>query len=223
MDGTHRDPGTLTAPRGRVLLATGHTVAHLIRKRETRSSMQPTIHLDTTDTPLGRIWVAADGRALLRVLLNGDPSPERLEQELVRTYGPLAFRHGGEIPACFAQELAAYLQGEIRSFRTPVRPHGTPFQKRVWKVLARIPYGETRTYGWVARGAGIPGGARAVGQANARNPVPLLVPCHRVVAADGTLGGFSSGLRVKRFLLDLERHTVAALPPGRTARGACDA
>jgi len=177
------------------------------------------IYLDKVQTPLGRIWVAGDDQAVLRVLLNGDRDPERLKLALVQRYGRVAFRPGGDIPGRFAQELAAYFQGALRSFRTPIRPHGTPFQKRVWDVLTRIPFGETRTYGWVARCAGAPGGARAVGQANARNPLPLLVPCHRVVAADGTLGGFTPGLQVKRFLLDLEQHTVAGVSPEKPQGG----
>ncbi len=163
------------------------------------------IYVDSLNTPLGRIRVAGDDRALLRVLLPCDHGRERLNLELTRAYAPLEIRDGGEIPSRFLEELARYFQGKLVSFQTPVRPHGTPFQKRVWKILTRIPSGETRSYGWVAGRAGIPGGARAVGQANARNPLPIVVPCHRVVAADGKLGGFSSGVEQKRFLLRLEQ------------------
>jgi len=171
------------------------------------------IYLDEIETPLGRIGVAGDDRAVLRVLLPGPQGLAWLKQELLRVCGPVEFKRGGEIPGRFSEELAGYFQGTLFTFRTPVRVQGTPFQERVWEILSRIPYGETRTYGWVARCAGTPGGARAVGQANARNPLPLVVPCHRVVAANGRLGGFSSGRDQKRFLLALEQRTHA---PART-------
>jgi methylated-DNA-[protein]-cysteine S-methyltransferase len=163
------------------------------------------IYVSGMNSPLGRIRVAGDDRALLRVLLPCANGRERLTQELARVYGPVDLQHDGEIPSLFLEELSRYFQGKFVTFRTPVRPHGTAFQKRVWKILARIPYGETRSYGWVAKKAGVPGGARAVGQANARNPVPIMVPCHRVVAGDGTLGGFSSGVEHKKLLLRMEK------------------
>jgi methylated-DNA-[protein]-cysteine S-methyltransferase len=104
----------------------------------------------------------------------------------------------------FLEELSRYFQGDLFSFQTPVNPQGTPFQKKVWRVLAGIPYGETRSYGWVAVQSGVPAGARAVGQANRRNPLPLIVPCHRVISADGGIGGYSSGTARKRWLLRWE-------------------
>ncbi len=103
-----------------------------------------------------------------------------------------------------AQELEQYLAGRRTAFTVPVRPHGTAFDHRVWDVVARIPYGETVTYGEVASAIGNPKAARAVGSANGRNPIPIIVPCHRVVAAGGRLGGYGGGLPLKRRLLDLE-------------------
>ena len=103
-----------------------------------------------------------------------------------------------------ATEIAGYLAGAVRAFTVPVSADGTAFQKAVWAELARIPYGKRRTYGEIAAKLGRPRGARAVGAACGANPVPILVPCHRVVASGGGLGGFSAGLAVKRRLLDLE-------------------
>lgn len=182
--------------------------------------MATAVYLQKTDSPLGPIWAAATDRALLRVLLPGtEETPEQMERGIARSSDPTSFLAGGQILARFAEELAAYFQGNLLAFRTPAEPQGTPFQQRVWKVLTRIPYGRTRSYGWVAWRAGVPGGARAVGQANARNPVPLIVPCHRVVAADGSLGGFSSGLQIKRFLLDLERRAAEAVRAAEERKG----
>ncbi len=104
-----------------------------------------------------------------------------------------------------AAKLSAYLRGERRSLPVRFRPQaGTDFQRRVWKATQAIPYGQVRSYGWIAERIGSPGAARAVGQALGHNPLPLLVPCHRVVAAGGTLGGFTGGLDLKRKLLRLE-------------------
>lgn len=111
----------------------------------------------------------------------------------------------------FFAELRAYLRGELREFRVPLDldDQGTPFQRSVWSALRHIPYGELISYGDLARRVGRPGGARAVGQANGRNPIPIVVPCHRVVASGGGLGGFSAGLPVKRHLLAIEGARVA--------------
>lgn len=110
--------------------------------------------------------------------------------------------------AAVSCQLAEYLAGRRREFDLPLGAHGTPFQKRVWSALRRIPYGETRSYVDVARAAGSPKGARAVGMANHDNPIAIVVPCHRVIAADGSLGGYAGGLDLKRKLLDLEAATA---------------
>jgi len=164
------------------------------------------IHVDSLRTPLGRIWAAAGERALLRVLLPGSGGRDRLLRDLAGSHGRVRIAGRNALTAGFFEELNAYFQRKLFVFSTPVAPQGTDFQQRVWQALRGIPYGETRSYGSVAGQVGLPrGGARAVGQANARNPVPIIVPCHRVVASDGGLGGFSSGLDHKRRLLRLER------------------
>lgn len=107
-------------------------------------------------------------------------------------------------------ELDAYFERRLRSFSIPVTAPGTPFQALVWQALSEIPYGETRSYGEVARAIGSPNASRAVGTANGVNRIAIVVPCHRVVNADGSLGGYGGGLERKRALLELE----GALPPG---------
>jgi methylated-DNA-[protein]-cysteine S-methyltransferase len=102
-------------------------------------------------------------------------------------------------------QLDAYFAGRRRDFDVRLAPEGTPFQLRVWAALCEIPYGETISYAELARRIGNPNAVRAVGAANGRNPLPIVVPCHRVVGADGSLVGFGGGLDVKRALLDLER------------------
>jgi methylated-DNA-[protein]-cysteine S-methyltransferase len=107
--------------------------------------------------------------------------------------------------AAAAAQLEAYFAGELTTFDLPLAPHGTAFQQRVWSALRDIPYGETESYGALAQRIGSPGASRAVGLANGRNPIGIVVPCHRVVGADGSLTGYGGGLPRKRFLLDLER------------------
>jgi methylated-DNA-[protein]-cysteine S-methyltransferase len=102
-------------------------------------------------------------------------------------------------------ELDRYFAGRLRAFSVPVEPAGTPFQRRVWEALRQIPYGDTVSYLALATRLGTPKAVRAVGLANGANPIPIIIPCHRVVGADGSLVGFGGGLAVKRALLDLEQ------------------
>jgi methylated-DNA-[protein]-cysteine S-methyltransferase len=107
--------------------------------------------------------------------------------------------------ASVAEQLAAYFAGDLTEFDMPLHLHGTPFQQRVWEALQEIPYGETTTYGELAVEIGRPSASRAVGLANGRNPVSVIVPCHRVVGSTGSLTGYGGGLDRKRYLLDFER------------------
>lgn len=122
----------------------------------------------------------------------------------------VAFGDRGSGTACplleqAAAELAAYFAGQLRTFTVPLAPMGTDFQQRVWAALREIPYGGTATYGEIAARVGNPRACRAVGQANNRNPIPILIPCHRVIGAGGQLTGYAGGLDVKQKLLALER------------------
>lgn len=103
------------------------------------------------------------------------------------------------------EELQEYFTGRRHSFDVPLAPSGTSFQQCVWNALCQIPYGQTRTYGEIAKMAGNPKASRAVGMANHRNPILILIPCHRVIGADGSLTGYAAGLEIKKYLLQLEK------------------
>jgi len=153
------------------------------------------------DSPLGRMAVAATARGVVRVALPGDA--KALDEVASRTV-PAADPEAEAMAGRAERELAEYLAGRRRTFAVRVSLGAlSPFRLAVSRALRRVPYGRTVTYGELARRAGRPGAARAVGQAMARNPVPILVPCHRVVAAAG-LGGFGGGAALKRRLLALE-------------------
>ncbi len=140
------------------------------------------------ETAVVDLAVVAVGDVVHRIEFNGSASRDPT--------GPFEIR--------VAKELKEYCVGQRREFSFGVSALGTPFFSAVWDQLRRIPFGETRTYGEIAAALGQPGAARAVGSANHHNPVPLVIPCHRVVAADGTLGGFGGGVELKRQLLELE-------------------
>ncbi len=143
------------------------------------------------DTPLGQMALAEESGALTRLFLPGEGILRLVSRET-----PLLSKG--------RDEILAYLRGERRSFDLPLDPMGTPFQQTVWAELRRIPYGETRSYAQVAAGIGKPKAVRAVGQANHRNPLPIFIPCHRVIGASGKLTGYGGGLDLKEKLLELE-------------------
>lgn len=106
------------------------------------------------------------------------------------------------------RQLLLYFEGERTVFDLPLNPKGTPFQEEVWKHLLKIPYGETRSYGQIAKDIGKPKAVRAVGGANHRNPISIIIPCHRVIGSDGSLTGYGGGLDIKRYLLNLEQRVL---------------
>lgn len=146
-----------------------------------------------TDTPVGPLLLAGDERALTRVYFQAGPHPFR---------PPAEWRAEPARFAAVTQELAEYFAGKRRRFTVPLAMEGSDFQRSVWRALLEIPYGETISYGELARRTGSV--ARAVGAANGANPLPVIVPCHRVIGADGSLTGFGGGLDIKRTLLELE-------------------
>jgi methylated-DNA-[protein]-cysteine S-methyltransferase len=159
------------------------------------------VHTDV-DSPIGRLTLVGEDGALVGLYLEQHrrrPAPE--------WFGPDVGSGFEDLTA----QLQEYFAGVRTDFELAIRPRGTGFERRVWDAVARIPYGRTRSYGDLARDLGDPGLAQAVGAANARNPVCIVVPCHRVVGADGSLTGYAGGLERKRFLLDLEQ------PPGDLA------
>ena len=164
-------------------------------------------YLDTAETPAGPLTFAVneDG-ALVRAHFEESNNDSDLEDEL-KADGYEEFVQDSARTARLWQEISEYYSGERHEFTVKLAASGTPWQMEVWEALRRIPFGETRSYSQVADMIGRPGAARAVGGANGCNRVPLVVPCHRVIAADGTLGGFSGGLRLKERLLEHEQRT----------------
>jgi len=160
----------------------------------------------TVETPLGTVVLVAGERAVEELWLPGTVPDETVPER--RT--PLLCRA--------EKELQEYFRGERQVFDLPVAPAGTPFQHRVWQELCRIPYGRTASYGEIARRIGLPKSSRAVGQANHRNPIPILIPCHRVIAAHGALGGYGGGLEIKIRLLKLEGTPMEVLPGTQTVK-----
>ena len=160
------------------------------------------------ESPVGPLFLAASGRGLValefdaRLLgqqtIRPNPRDLRSEGKYVR------FERSEPGLRTYVQELEEYFAGERRKFDFPLDLRGTEFQLACWRALLAIPYGETRTYADIARAVGRPQGFRAVGMANNRNPIAIVVPCHRVIASDGTLCGYGGGLDVKRKLLELE-------------------
>lgn len=151
---------------------------------------------------LGTIQIAGTSSGIVRVQLDDDG--DRMREALKQQYPDAALKRPSARLVEAGRVVRAYLAGGADPHGVPVVLPEVGFGTRVWRALRRIPYGQVRTYGALARSLRRPRAARAVGQACGRNPLPLLVPCHRVVAADRRLGGFSAGLHVKRLLLDLE-------------------
>ena len=154
-----------------------------------------TLYWHEIDSPIGRLLLAGDGTGLMHVGFQSGPRPLRPGAQWAAD--PAPFRAA-------STQLAEYFAGERRSFDLPLAPRGTAFQRHVWHALTLIPYGHTISYGELARRIGNPSASRAVGLANGANPLPIIVPCHRVIGADGSLTGFGGGLPIKRKLLALE-------------------
>ena len=163
-------------------------------------------------SPIGEILLTSDGTALTGLFMEShrggweQPAPE--------------WRRSGEPFTVVGEQLAAYFAGELTTFDVPLNAHGTPFQQRVWSALLTIPYGETVSYLEIARRIGDAKAVRAVGTANGRNPISIIVPCHRVIGASGALTGYGGGIERKRALLMLEaRHRPGLFSPFQRARG----
>ena len=157
------------------------------------------MNLYSFDTPLGRMALAEEGGAIRQLYLPGSPLP-------LMDCSPTGLLKRGQ------EQILEYLAGQRQVFDLPLAPQGTPFQQKVWEALKDIPYGQTRSYRDIAQAVGCPRGFRAVGMANHRNPIPILIPCHRVVGANGALTGYAGGLALKQALLALEERQ-----PGRNA------
>jgi len=167
-----------------------------------------TIYYDSREFPLlGRIYVAGSEQGLCFLAFPSQPVESFFEKVLARFRPHFFIQNPVPFQDLFLQ-MDRYLKGEKVEFNVPLDLQGTPFQIRVWESLKAIPYGETRSYGEIARAVHSPGAYRAVGQANHLNPVSIVVPCHRVIGSQGDLVGFGGGLPVKEKLLELERRTA---------------
>jgi methylated-DNA-[protein]-cysteine S-methyltransferase len=145
---------------------------------------------------IGRIGIAENNGKITNVYFNNDTLPE--DMKICET----------SILKEAAKQLEKYLAGKLTGFSLPLSPEGTAFMKQVWSNLCGIPYGKTATYGDIASKVGSPRAARAVGLANNRNPIPIFIPCHRVIGADGSLTGYRGGLELKKRLLELEKRRI---------------
>lgn len=154
-----------------------------------------TLFCDTMDSPVGRLRLVADAEGLRRICFERDRHPRPEDEQ------------GEHAPARLAEakrQLQEYFAGTRQQFDLPLRPRGTTFQLHVWQALRGIPFGDTISYAQLAQRIGNPNAVRAVGGANGRNPLPIVVPCHRVIGADGSLTGFGGGVENKQTLLRLE-------------------
>jgi methylated-DNA-[protein]-cysteine S-methyltransferase len=160
------------------------------------------------DSPVGRLRLTSDAAGLREIWFLGrqracdDGAPGNLPEDDA----------GTTVIAEAVRQLRAYFAGELREFDLPLAPRGTAFQLEVWHALTGVRYGETTSYGAIAAHIGRPRAVRAVGAANGANPLPIVVPCHRVIGSDGSLTGYGGGLPIKRALLALERGTPPGLP-----------
>ena len=170
-----------------------------------------TVGYRVVDSPLGPLWLAVGPRGVLNIHYGAEPSPLELRR-IVRAYGPGVLPDARRVDDV-ARELDQYFNGKRREFDVAIDLSPlTPFQRKVLAVTARVPYGELITYAKVAHNTGNDKAYRAAAGAIGDNPIPIVVPCHRVVASDGTLGGYAGGLEAKRRLLKLERGVD--VPPG---------
>jgi len=167
---------------------------------------------DEVSTPIGVVALVVEPESGSLCGLEFGAELEQLRKHLAARFGETAFRHVQD-PHGIASRLRAYFDGDVTALDSvPVSTGGTPFQERVWRALRSVPAGATATYGQIASTVGKPGAARAVGLANAMNPVALVVPCHRIIGADGTLTGYGGGLDRKRWLLEHEMRHAAGGP-----------
>jgi methylated-DNA-[protein]-cysteine S-methyltransferase len=150
------------------------------------------------DSPVGELKLVASDKGVAAILWEND-NPDRVP------LGPLMVESENPILRETERQLGAYFAGKLKTFTVPLDFKGTAFQRRVWEALLTIPFGETRSYGEIARQIGNPSASRAVGAANGKNPISIIAPCHRVIGSTGKLTGFAGGLEAKERLLGLER------------------
>lgn len=155
--------------------------------------LKSTLYYDIFESPVGALYLIFSRKVLAGISFQ---KPQNIQ-----------FKKG-VAPKIFLQELKAYFQGKDTGFSQKVQfLKGTEFEKNVWSSLRNIPFGDTKSYKWMAEKVGSPAATRAVGQALSKNPIPIILPCHRVIESDGSIGGYSSGINIKRRLLDMEYYS----------------
>jgi methylated-DNA-[protein]-cysteine S-methyltransferase len=160
------------------------------------------VHYTHLPSPIGPLLLVCDSAGIRQITFPQDVQPASPEPDWQ------------EDQSAFAElttQLRAYFAGELETFDLPLAPEGTPFQKKVWDELCKIPYGETISYGSLAKRIGNPNASRAVGLANGSNPIPIVIPCHRVIGSNGKLTGYGGGLPIKEKLLALEKRQLRLL------------
>ena len=160
------------------------------------------IEYTSFNSPIGNILIAAVKEGVVKISFS-DKSPEELENYCQKRLGS-EVHQGSDFTKYAKQQILKYLEGESQSLDFPVIHLNSPFRQKVLEAERNIPYGETRSYGEVAKMVNNPRASRVVGSANAKNPLPLYFPCHRIISSNGSLGGYGGGLGVKKYLLDLE-------------------
>jgi methylated-DNA-[protein]-cysteine S-methyltransferase len=163
-----------------------------------------TVLYTTCDSPLGELLLVGDGQSLTGLYMQAQKYAREVQEE---------WRHDAKVFRGVADQLNAYFAGELRTFDLSLAPRGTDFQCSVWRALLNIEFGTTTTYGELARRIGSPNAPRAVGLANGHNPIGIIVPCHRVIGANGSLTGYGGGIERKRWLLAHEARWNYALAP----------
>jgi AraC family transcriptional regulator, regulatory protein of adaptative response / methylated-DNA-[protein]-cysteine methyltransferase len=166
------------------------------------------ISINRIDTPLGQMVACATEDAVCLLEFVDRQMIERQMERVDRYVGGVVVPRENDILRKLSRELNAYFEGRLTSFETPLDMRGTPFQERVWRELLTVPYGMTRSYGELAKGLGSPQSVRAVARANGDNRIAILIPCHRIIGADGKLTGYGGGLWRKERLLDLEKQQL---------------
>lgn len=172
-------------------------VAHVSGADNLAAMNTSSLNYQDMPSPIGRLRLLADGDVLVGIWFEQGRDARKGEANPVERNSPVLVRT--------RMQLEEYFHGDRRGFDLPLAPRGTEFQRRVWQRLCFIEYGTTTTYGALAQELGNPGAARAVGLANGSNPIPIIIPCHRVIGANGALTGFGGGLPMKSALLELER------------------
>ncbi len=156
-------------------------------------------------TKLGKICVVEENRKIIKVIIDNENNENSKDKEIDKKVYEKYQEKDTKLLLKAKKELEEYFAGKRKEFDLPLEQEGTEFQKKVWEALERIPYGETRTYKDVAKMVGNEKASRAVGMANNKNSIPIIIPCHRVIGSNGKLVGYALGLDMKKYLLDLER------------------